>query len=53
MQLFGILEVKAPTFKMNFRKSESVEIYEGLDQEFITEKVSYQPDKISIKNAIK
>lgn len=53
MQLFGILEVKAPTFKMNFRKSESVEIFEGLDQEFITEKVSYQPDKIAIKNAIK
>ena len=53
MQLFGILEVKAPTFKMNFRKSESVEIFEGLDPEFITEKVSYQPDKIAIKNAIK
>ena len=53
MQLFGILEVKAPTFKMNFRKSESVEIYEGLDKEFILEKVSYQPDKIAIKNAIK
>lgn len=53
MQLFGILEVKAPTFKMNFRKSESVEIYEGLDPEFVTEKVSYQPDKIAIKNAIK
>jgi len=53
MQLFGILEVKAPTFKMNFRKSESVEIFDGLDSEFITEKVSYQPDKIAIKNAIK
>lgn len=53
MQLFGILEVKAPTFKMNFRKSESVEIFEGLDQEFLTEKISYQPDKIAIKNAIK
>jgi hypothetical protein len=53
MQLFGILEIKAPTFKMNFRKSESVEIYEGLDKEFILEKVSYQPDKIAIKNAIK
>jgi len=53
MQLFGILEVKAPTFKMNFRKSESVEIYDGLDSEFIVEKVSYQPDKIAIKNAIK
>jgi hypothetical protein len=53
MQLFGILEVKAPTFKMNFRTSESVEIFEGLDNEFITEKVSYQPDKIAIKNAIK
>jgi hypothetical protein len=53
MQLFGIMEVKAPTFKMNFRKSESVEIYDGLSQEYITEKVSYQPDKIAIKNAIK
>ena len=53
MQLFGILEVKAPTFKMNFRKSESVEIFEGLDPEFVTEKISYQPDKIAIKNAIK
>lgn len=53
MQLFGILEVKAPTFKMNFRKSESVEIYEGLSQEYITEKISYQPNKIAIKNAIK
>ena len=53
MQLFGILEVKAPTFKMNFRKSESVEIYEVLSQEYITEKISYQPDKIAIKNAIK
>jgi hypothetical protein len=53
MQLFGILEIKAPTFKMNFRKSEAVEIYEGLDKEFIVEKVSYQPDKIAIKNAIK
>ena len=53
MQLFGILEVKAPTFKMNFRKSESVEIYEGLSNEYITEKISYQPDKIAIKNAIK
>ncbi len=53
MQLFGILEVKAPTFKMNFRKSESVEIYEGLSQEYLTEKISYQPDKIAIKNAIK
>lgn len=52
MQLFGILEVKAPTFKMNFRKSESVEIFEGLDQKYITEKVSYQPDKIAIKKAI-
>jgi hypothetical protein len=52
MQLFGILEVKAPTFKLSFRKSESVEIYEGLDQDFITEKISYQPDKIAIKKAI-
>ena len=53
MKLFQILEVKAPTFKMNFRKSESVEVSDLLDQNYIVEKVSYQPDKIAIKNAIK
>jgi len=53
MQLFGITEVKAPTFKMNFRKSESVEVSDLLDQTYIVEKISYQPDKIAIKNAIK
>jgi hypothetical protein len=53
MQLYEILEVKAPTFKMNFRKSESVEVSDLLDQNYIVEKVSYQPDKIAIKNAIK
>jgi len=53
MQLYQILEVKAPTFKMNFRKSESVEVSDLLDQTYIVEKVSYQPDKIAIKNAIK
>ena len=53
MQLYQILEVKAPTFKMNFRKSESVEVSDLLDQNYIVEKVSYQPDKIAIKNAIK
>jgi len=53
MQLYGINEVKGPTFKMNFRTSESVEISNLLDQNYIVEKVSYQPDKIAIKNAIK
>jgi len=53
MQLYGINEVKGPTFKMNFRKSESVEVSDLLDQNYIVEKVSYQPDKIAIKNAIK
>jgi len=53
MQLYEILEVKAPTFKMNFRKSESVEVSDLLDQTYIVEKISYQPDKIAIKNAIK
>jgi len=53
MQLYQILEVKAPTFKMNFRKSESIEVSDLLDQNYIVEKVSYQPDKIAIKNAIK
>ena len=53
MQLFGILEVKAPTFKMNFKKSESVEVFDWLSTEYVIEKITYQPDKIAIKNAIK
>lgn len=53
MQLYGINEVKGPTFKMNFRTSESVEVSDLLDQNYIVKKVSYQPDKIAIKNAIK
>jgi hypothetical protein len=53
MQLYGINEVKAPTFIMNFRKSESVEVSDLLDHNYINEKISYQPDKISIKKAIK
>jgi len=53
MQLYGINEVKAPTFIMNFRKSESVEVSDLLDHNYINEKISYQPDKIAIKKAIK
>jgi len=53
MQLYGINKVKGPTFKIYFRKSESVEVSDLLDQNYIVEKVSYRPDKIAIKNAIK
>lgn len=53
MQLYNINEVNAPTFVMNFRKSESIEVSDLLDPKYINEKISYQPDKIAIKKAIK
>jgi hypothetical protein len=55
MQLFGIPELKTPTLKINFRKSEQVVVHDvnSLPQIFKTIKVSEQPDKIKIKEAIK
>ena len=55
MQLFGIPELKTPTLKINFRKSEQVIVHDvnSLPQMFKTIKVSEQPDKIKIKEAIK
>jgi hypothetical protein len=55
MQLFGIPELKTPTLKINFRKSEQVIVHDvnSLPQIFKTIKVSEQPDKIKIKEAIK
>jgi len=53
MELFGINEVKAPTFKLSFRKSESIECDEFVDSNYCTVKTSIAPDKIAIKQAIK
>jgi hypothetical protein len=55
MQLYGIEELKTPTLKINFRKSESVEVEDlfVLDHKFLVEKTTYTPDKAKIKEAIK
>ena len=53
MQLFGITEVKAPTFKMCFRKSESIECDEVVSEEYCNIKTTITPDKVAIKQAIK
>lgn len=53
MNEFGILEIKGRTLKINFRKSESVEVdnIEELDDKF--KKVKTEADKMAIKEAIK
>jgi NDP-sugar pyrophosphorylase family protein len=55
MELYGILELKSPTLKVNFRKSESVIIQDmsQLDSRFIRVKTTKEPDKTAIKQAIK
>jgi hypothetical protein len=55
MQLFDITELKTPTLKINFRKSESVEIENValLDKDFIKVVTTETADKIAIKEAIK
>lgn len=55
MNLFGITEIKSPTLKINFRKSESVEISQEvlIPNEYMTEKVVRTPNKALIKDAIK
>jgi len=55
MQLFGISELKTPTLKINFRKSEQVIVHDvnNLPQMYKTIKVTEQPDKMKIKEAIK
>jgi hypothetical protein len=55
MQLFDVAEIKTPTLKINFRKSESVEIENPslLDKKFMVVKTTEQPDKMAIKEAIK
>lgn len=53
MNLYGIEKVESPALKLSFRKSESVEISENLNKRFMIEKVTLQPDKVAIKEAIK
>lgn len=53
MNLYGIEKVESPELKLSFRKSESIEISENLDKRFMIEKVTLQPDKVAIKEAIK
>ena len=55
MELYGILELKSPTMKVSFRKSESVNIIDidALPKEYITVKTTEMPDKTAIKRAIK
>ena len=53
MLLFNITELKAPTFKLSFRKSESIECDEVVDQEYCNIKTTITPDKVAIKQAIK
>jgi len=54
MQIYGIDKVESPTLKLSLRKSEAVEVedVEELDQNFVTVKVTKQPDKKAIKRAI-
>jgi len=55
MQLFQISELKTPTLKINFRKSESVEVENMglLDKCYIVTKTTESVDKVAIKESIK
>jgi hypothetical protein len=55
MELFGIAEIKTPLVKINFRKSESVEVTDvnALPNIYKTVKVVETADKVAIKEAIK
>jgi phosphomannomutase len=55
MNIFELDEVKTPLIKINFRKSEQVVVNDvnALPSDYKTIKVTEQPDKIKIKQAIK
>jgi hypothetical protein len=55
MQMFEIEELKTPLLKINFRKSESVEVtdIDLLDADFVKTTITKAADKIAIKEAIK
>ena len=55
MQMFEVTELKTPLLKINFRKSESVEIEDLalLDSNYIKVVTTKTADKVAIKEAIK
>jgi hypothetical protein len=55
MQMFDVTELKTPLLKINFRKSESVEVTDInlLDADFVKTTITKAADKIAIKEAIK
>jgi hypothetical protein len=55
MQMFDVTELKTPLLKINFRKSESIEVtdIDLLDADFVKTTITKAADKIAIKDAIK
>ena len=55
MELTGLQEIKTPTLKVSFRKSEAVQVDDValLDEKFIRVKTLKEADKTAIKEAIK
>ena len=55
MQMFEVTELKTPLLKINFRKSESVEVtdIDLLDADFVKTTITKAADKVAIKEAIK
>lgn len=53
MNIYGIEKINSPFLNISIRKSESVEIGEGLPLEYQMSKTFFVADKTRIKNAIK
>lgn len=55
MQFYGIEKLTSPTLTLSVRRSEAVEVPNEalLNQEYMTKKITFSPNKIAIKNAIK
>lgn len=55
MVMFGVQKVEAATTVLSLRKSESTEITNeaALPKEYLTEKITYTPNKNAIKEAIR
>ena len=55
MKIYNVEEIATPLLKINFRKSESVEVpvEAMLDKEYIVTKTTTSVDKVKIKEAIK
>jgi hypothetical protein len=58
MQIYGIEKVETPTLKLSIRRSEAVIIDDSFTKVnpegyYMTEKITYTPDKTMIKEAIK